>query len=156
MTFAFLAALLVSAGIELPVPAVHPMHASVTEISYDAGSRTAAIRIRLFADDFAAAVGADSGAPADSAMSRYVRASFTLADRSGRALPIQWLGAESAGDVVLLRLRVRAPDGLAQAKVLNALLADRFADQVNMVRALYDGRAATLLFTRGEPAKALP
>lgn len=154
--FAFLAALFVSARLELPVPAVHPMHTSVTEISYDAGSRTAAIRIRLFADDFAAVMGPDGGAPADSAMSRYVRASFTLADRSGRSLPIQWLGAETAGDVVLLRLSARAPDGLAQAKVLNALLADRFADQVNIVRAVYDGRAATLLFTRGEPAKALP
>jgi len=153
---AFLAALFVSARLELPLPAVHPMHTSVTEISYDAGSRTAAIRIRVFADDFAAAMGPDSGAPADSAMSSYVRANFTLVDRSGRSLPIQWLGAERAGDVVLLRLSARAPDGLAQAKVLNALLADRFADQVNIVRALYDGRAATLLFTRGEPAKALP
>lgn len=153
--FAFLAVLFVSGRLELPVPA-HPMHTSVTEISYDAGSRTAAIRIRVFADDFAAAIGPDGGVLADSAMSSYVRASLTLADRSGRSLPIQWLGAESAGDVVLLRLSARAPDGLAQAKVLNALLADRFADQVNIVRALYDGRAATLLFTRGEPAKALP
>ena len=154
--FAFLAALFVSARLELPVPAVHPMHTSVTEISYDAGSRTAAIRIRVFADDFAAAVSPDSGVPADSAMSSYVRASVTVVDRSGRSLPIQWLGAESAGDVVLLRLSAKAPHGLAQAKVLNALLADRFADQVNIVRASYDGRAATLLFTRGEPAKALP
>jgi hypothetical protein len=154
--FAFLAALFVSARFELPVPTLHPMHTSVTEISYDAGSRRAAISIRVFAGDFAAAIGPDSGAPADSAMSRYVGASFTLTDRSGRSLPIQWLNAESAGDVVLLRLSARAPDGLAQAKVLNTLLADRFADQVNIVRALYDGRAATLLFTRGEPAKALP
>jgi hypothetical protein len=153
---AFLAALFVSARIELPAPAVHPMHTSVTEISYDAGSRTAAICIRVFTDDFAEAMGPDRGAPADSAMSSYVRASLTLADRSGRSLPIRWLGAESAGDVMLLRLSVGAPDGLAQAKVLNALLADRFPDQVNIVRALYDGRAATLLFTRGEPAKGLP
>jgi hypothetical protein len=154
--FAFLAALFVSARLELPVPAVHPMHTSVTQISYDAGSCTAAILIRMFADDVAAAVGSDREVPADSAISRYVRASFTMVDRSGRSLPIQWLGAERVGDVVLLRLSAKAPQGFAQVKVLNALLADHFADQVNIVRASYDGRAATLLFTRGDPAKALP
>jgi hypothetical protein len=154
--FAFLAALFVSARLELPVPAVHPMHTSVTQISYDAGSCTAAILIRMFADDVAAAVGSDREVPADSAISRYVRASFTMVDRSGRSLPIQWLGAERIGDVVLLRLSAKAPQGFAQVKVLNALLADHFADQVNIVRASYDGRAATLLFTRGDPAKALP
>ena len=154
--FAFLAALFVSARLELPVPAVHPMHTSVTEISYDAGSRTAAILIRMFADDVAAAIGSDSEVPADSAISRYVGASFTMVDRSGSPLPIQWLGAERVGDVVLLRLSAKAPQGFAQVRVLNALLADHFADQDNIVRASYDGRAATLLFTRGDPAKALP
>lgn len=154
--FRFLVALFVSARLELPLPAAHPMHTSVTEISYDAASRTAVIRIRVFADDLAAAVSSDSGSPADSAISRLVRASFTLADRSGRSLPIQWVGAERLGDVVLLRLRAKAPEGLVRAMVLNALFADRFADQVNIVRASYEGHAATLLFTRGAPAKALP
>jgi hypothetical protein len=134
---------------------VHPLHTSVTEISYDAGTGTAMIRIRVFADDLGAALTSHGGL-VDSVMSGYVRGAFTISDRSGRSLPIRWIGAETSGDVVLLYLAVRAPDGLAQARLRNALLSERFADQVNIVRVLRGGRAITLLFTRGEPAKALP
>jgi hypothetical protein len=144
-------ALLASIGIK-----AHPMHTAVVEISYEAASRTAAIHIRVFADDFATALSQDRVTPSDSAMSRYVRGSFALADRSGRPLPLRWVGSEREGDVVVLYLRVTAPGGLAKGKVLSALLSERFEDQVNIVRASYDGRVTTLLFTRGEPAKSLP
>ncbi len=140
-----------------PIAAAHPMHTTVAEITYDRPGRMAAIRIRVFADDFGTAVPAQSDAAIrDSAMSRYVRRAFVLTGRSGQALPIHWDGAERQGDVVLLRLRADAPDGLSGAKVLSALLCERFDDQVNVVRASYDGRAATLLFTGGDRAKALP
>jgi hypothetical protein len=145
------AVLLASIGIR-----AHPMHTAVAEISYDAASRRAAIHIRVFADDFAAALSQDRVTPSDSAMSRYARGSFALADRFGRPLPLRWVGSEREGDVVLLHLRVAAPAGLAKGKVLSALLSEHFEDQVNIVRASYDGRVTTLLFTRGEPAKALP
>jgi uncharacterized protein DUF6702 len=149
-------ALLLAALVALIGTEAHPMHTAVAEISYDADSGTAAIQIRVFADDFAAALSQERATPSDSAMSRYVRGTFALADRSGRPLPLRWVGAERAGDVVTLHLRVTAPGGLAKGKVLSALLSERFEDQVNIVRASYDGRATTLLFTRGEPAKALP
>lgn len=136
-------------------PAVHPMHTAVAEISYNAGSGTASILIRVFADDFSAAL-TGTPAPADSAMSRYVRGGFAMADRSGHPLPIRWGGAEREGDVVVLHLAVITRGGLAQVRVLSALLSERFEDQVNIVRASYDGHTTTLLFTRGETAKALP
>ncbi len=140
-----------------PIAAAHPMHTTVTEITYDRPSRMAAIRIRVFADDFGTAVAAQGDAATrDSAMSLYVRSAFVLTGRSGQTLPIHWDGAEPQGDVMLLRLRADAPDGLSGAKVLSALLCEKFEDQVNVVRAAYDGRAATLLFTGGDRAKALP
>jgi hypothetical protein len=135
---------------------VHPMHTAITEITYEAARRTAAIRIRAFADDFAAALVLDPRAGADSTMSRYVRGTLALVDRTGRPLRLVWIGAEQVGDVLLLHLEVRAPAGLAKARILSAILAERFEDQVNIVRASYDGRTTTLLFTRGEPAKTLP
>jgi hypothetical protein len=150
------AALLSSIGIEAHRAVAHPMHTAVAEITYDRETRTAAIHIRVFADDFTAALIPDPTAPADSAMSRYVRGAFALADRSGRPLPIHWVGAAREGDVVVLHLRVTVPVGLAKGKVLSAILSERFEDQVNIVRASYDGHVTTLLFTRGDPAKALP
>ena len=69
---------------------------------------------------------------------------------------LRWDGATRSGDVVQIRLRGDVPGGLAGARVWIALLCERFEDQVNIVRATYAGRTASLLFTRGDAAKALP
>src|SRR4051812_46441308 len=96
----------------------HPMHTAVAEISSMPGSGIAEIRIRVFADDLDAALGEDRKMPADSAISRYLRGSFALADRAGHPLPLQWMSAEREGDVVVLHLRVTTALGLAKGKVL--------------------------------------
>jgi hypothetical protein len=140
----------------------HPMHTAVTEVvQEDAGGRTS-IQVRVYVDDLQTAVplpaipaGTDSAA-VDSTMARYLRATFALADRRGRPVRLAWVGAERAGDVILLRLRGEVPGGLAGARVTSLVLCERFEDQVNVVRAEYAGRTTTLLFTRGETAKVLP
>lgn len=143
---------------ETVVPArVHPMHTAVVEITYQPTSGLAAIQIRVFRDDLGAALThASDGAAADSVMATYVRGAFHLTDHAGRALPLRWQAAEQSGDVIVLRLTAPAPEGLHGSQVLSALLCERFEDQVNIVRASYDGRTTTLLFTRGDRAKALP
>lgn len=135
----------------------HPMHTAVTEIVQQDARGMATVRVRVFADDFQAAVPLPQGSAAtDSAMARYLRGTFALADRAGRPVRLAWAGAERTGDVIVLRLRGEVPGGLAGARVTSLVLCERFEDQVNIVRAVYGGRAATLLFTRGETAKALP
>ena len=139
-----------------PNGARHPMHTAVTEIAYDAASMAAVIRIRVFVDDFTAAVHSAPGTAAgDSATARYVTSSFTIVDRTGRRLPLRWQGVDQTGDVLVLRFSAAAPAGLAGGQVASTLLSEQFEDQVNIVRATYGGRTRTLLFTRGEVAKAL-
>jgi hypothetical protein len=135
----------------------HPMHTAVAEVVQQDPQGGATVQIRVFADDFRAAVPlpADTAA-ADSAMARYLRGTFALADRAGRPVRLAWGGAERAGDVILFRLRGEVPGGLAGARVTSLVLCERFADQVNIVRAEYGGRTTTLLFTRGETVKSLP
>src|SRR3990172_5280896 len=112
---------LVIVATTLLVAARHPMHTAVAELSHDARRGTTAILIRVFVDDWAAAVPVPPGTPgADSAMARYVRDPFTLADRSGRHLPLQWERGERAGDVVVLRLPAPASDGLGGMQVTSA------------------------------------
>jgi hypothetical protein len=125
-------------------------------VQQDARGATA-IEIRVFADDLQAAVAAPADpAAADSAMARYLRGTFALADRPGHPVPLSWVGAERTGDVILLRLRGQVAGGLAGARVTNLVLCDRYEDEVNVVRATYRGRTETLLFSRGGSAKALP
>lgn len=135
----------------------HPMHTAVTEVAQQDSRGAATVQIRVFFDDFQAAVPLPpEPAAADSAMARYLRGSFALADRAGRPVRLTWGGAERAGDVIVLRLLGEVPGGLAGARVTSLVLCERFSDQVNIVRAEYDGRVTTLLFTRGEASKALP
>jgi hypothetical protein len=139
------------ACVALPLLGAHPLHTSVTELTHEPATRTAAVTVRVFADDFTAAAGTG-----DSAAARYLQSRLTLADRAGRPIALRWERLEVAGDALLLRLRAEAPRGLAGARVWQTLLCERFDDQVNIVRATYAGRSATLLFSRGDEAKALP
>jgi len=132
--------------------ALHPMHTSVAELVHEPGTRSVLVTLRIFDDDFRTAVPGTRDSDAEA----YVRSHFELRDASGRPVPLRWAGASRSGDVIQLRFRADLPAGLAGVRVLSLILCERFADQVNIVRATSAGRTASLLFTRGDQAKALP
>jgi hypothetical protein len=131
----------------------HPIHTTLTQISWNASARVAEVTVRVFADDLEAA---ERGAQGDAAAFAFVRSSLVLADRAGRALPLAWRGQRRTGDVVWIEVEARAPDGITGVQVLARMLADRYADQVNIVQADYGGERRSLLFVRGDAPKRLP
>jgi len=150
------AALLVPLG-SGPAPDFHPLHSALAEIEYQAESGSVLIRVRAFRDDLAAATsGSSDSLPADSVLSRYVRERLTLSDSKDQQLSLRWQGAHQEGDMVQLELRADLGGGLRRARIHAGLLCERFPDQVNIVRASYDGRTVTLLFTAGDSVKVLP
>jgi hypothetical protein len=150
-------AVLLLAGGRGPAPAAHPLHSALAEIEYQPEIGSLIIRVRAFRDDLAAATsGSSDSLPADSVLSRYVRQRLTLSDSQGRQLSLQWQSAHQEGDMVLLELGANISGGLRHAWIRDALLWECFPDQVNIVRASYEGRTVTLLFTEGDSAKALP
>ena len=142
--------------------AAHPLHTSLAEVAYDPATRSVTVLLRVFTDDFSADVvrrtGARPGAggvPSDEAMLRYVASRFTLVTARGDTLAFRWCGARRAEVQLFLCLRAPAPAPPAGARVRSAILSETFADQVNIVQASLGGRRQTLLFTRGDGAKAL-
>ena len=133
--------------------AAHPLHTTLTELTYGDAERVVHLSVRAFGDDLRAALGGDV---TDSAASGYLRAKVTLADRAGRTLQLVWCGLRRTGDVVWLCLRAAAADGARGLQLHVGLLFERFADQINIVQATHDGRRGTLLFTRGDPPRSLP
>src|SRR2546425_211434 len=131
---------------------LHPLHATLPQLSYDAGDRMALITIRAFADDFQAAAHGAS----DSAAFAYAAMGFTLTDRDGRGLALAWCGVRRTGDLLWLCLRAPAPGGLAGLRVHARLLFDRYADQINIVQARCGARRVSLLFSRGDLPQPLP
>lgn len=142
---------------------LHPLHTSLTQLTYRAADRAVEISIRAFAEDFHAAVArrpgpqsVQAGEMSDSAAFSYVAAAITLLDRDGRSLPLKWCGLKRIGDLVWLCLEASVPGGLGGLQVSNRVFFDLFADQINIVQASYAGRRESLLFTQGDHAKRLP
>jgi hypothetical protein len=134
-----------------PLLTRHPMHTSVTELRHEPATHRVEVTLRVFADDFTAAAG-----QGDDAAARYLAGRFTLADRSGRPVALRLLRRESADDALILQLVGEMRSGLTGARVRQQVLCDRFDDQVNLVRASYARRSASLLFTPGAGEKTLP
>ncbi|HZI22669.1 MAG TPA: DUF6702 family protein [Gemmatimonadales bacterium] len=132
---------------------LHPLHTTLTQLAYRDADRTVEATVRVFADDFRAALGQEV---TDSAAAAYLRSTFTLADPAGRPLAIAWCGLRRTGDLLWLCLRAPTFQGVTGLRVRVTLLFERYADQINIVQASYAGRRAALLFTRGDAAKALP
>ena len=149
----------------LLVPAVragvaHPLHTTLTQLSYDASTQVLNVSVRVFTDDFSAAVmprerSATVVVPPDSAMMRYVSGRFTVVGARG-PVPLRWCGMRHDGEVLFLCLRATAQPSPAGARMRNALLSEVFSDQVNIVQASYGGARRTLLFTPRDEMKALP
>lgn len=127
----------------------HPIHSSAASLTLAADGHTAAVVLRVFADDFPPGRARD-------AIGRYLAARFRIADAAGQALPLTLESIEPEGVVLELRLRVEVSRGLSGVRVWHGVLAERFADQVNIVQAHYGGRTVSLLFTASDGPKPLP
>jgi len=132
--------------------AAHPLHTTLTQLTYRDADHSVEVTVRVFADDFRAALARDV---TDSAATAYLRSAFTLTDRAGRPIGVVWCGMKRTGDLLWLCLRAPAPRGLSGLRVRVAVLFDRYDDQINIVQAIFEGRRVVLLFTRGDASKPL-
>ena len=127
----------------------HPIHSSSATVTFPAGAARAAVVLRVFIDDF-------PPGRVREPIERYLADHFRLLDGRGRSVPLSIEGISVDGVVLVLTLSAPAPDGLPGGKVWHGVLAERFSDQVNLVRVERGGRSASLLFVAGDGAKALP
>lgn len=133
--------------------ASHPLHSTLTTISWDSRTHIIQMAVRVFSEDLADAL-ARGTVPSDSAACRYARSALTLRDRTGRSLATEGCRIERTGDVTWIRLQATTVDP-AGFWLLNAFLFERFDDQVNVVQTTLRGRTRTVLFTRGDGLKPL-
>jgi uncharacterized protein DUF6702 len=137
----------------------HPLHTSITIVSYDRASGRLDVSVRVFADDFerAAAKRAlvlSASHARESPFLSYIRASFLVTDANGRSIPFEWCGWRRQGDLVWLCFR-----GTNRARgtvmITDRIFHDLYDDQINVVQATSDGRRTNLLFTKGDKARLI-
>ena len=143
-------------------PSRHPIHSTLTEITYDAPGRQATLRVRAFADDFEAATARWSagrkmaaGAGRESTSFAYLAHTISLETAAGAPVRLEWCGVERSGEVLWLCLRGALPGGLIGAHVANRCLTDLYDDEINIVQTEYAGRRSSLLFTKGDGPKVV-
>lgn len=134
--------------------AAHPLHTSYTTATYDVTQRALVLSVRAFVDDYARAAGAGD----EAALLAYARRTVSVSDAAGRRLPLAGCGVRRSGDLLWLCLRapLAAPPRAGALRMHVTLLAERFADQVNVLQAQFGGATRSLLFIRGDAPKALP
>lgn len=136
----------------------HPIHTSVAEADYNAATRTLEVALRIFADDFEAALSTQekrkvslARTPADEfeTLTRaYLAQHFTVKSPAGTAVPLRWVGRELKESVNELWLFFEAllPDGVEGAAIHHAMLREEFSNQINSVHVRDGSRRTTLVF----------
>ena len=139
--------------------AVHPLHTSLAQVSFDTHAKTVNISLRVFVDDFTRAASTWArGNPArmSAPITGYATAAFTLREAGGKAVQLRSCGEKRVGDLMWVCLSGQTTKTPAGASVISRILFDQFEDQVNIVQTSYDGRKANLLFTSDDSEKRIP
>lgn len=140
----------------------HPIHTTLSVLTFADDRHSMRLNVRAFADDFSATVAAFAGkrAPRDSSaitadVVRYMRAHFSVTDPAGRPLQLESCGVRRAKELYWLCFTVALPSGPRGVRVRNQMLTELHSDQVNIVQ-LEDGAVRqSYLFTKGSAASVL-
>lgn len=118
----------------------HPLHTSFTEIVKDARTGHIAVSVRLFSDDFQAALdsiaalSSSAGASREAIARRYFERSVSIQHRSGNQIGLSWCGMRTKDGLTWLCARSTAPVPNGRLLIRNALMFDRFTDHISIVR----------------------
>lgn len=137
----------------------HPIHSSLAEADYDRETEKLEVALRVFADDFEAALSARAkkkislektpAAELEALIRAYVAETFTVKARDGSTGAHQWIGRDlkDAANELWLFFEVTVRGGIDGAKLRHGVLADHFSDQLNTVQLRDDqGRKLSLVF----------
>ena len=158
-----LAGLLASA----PPLAAHAIHTSVAEADYNAATRRLEVSLRVFIDDFEAALSVHArrrlslaGTPQeefDAATRAYLAEKFTVRTPDGQLAPLAWVGREvrDAENELWFHFEVALPGGLEGCRVHHRALGEQFPGQINSVRLRDGERRLTLVFLPRQTEKTV-
>jgi len=141
----------------------HNFHMGIADISYNERTGSTEIVHTYTAHDLATLLTnlygrqfdlgrADSEAP----LRRYVEKQFSVADKDGKRLPLQWVGVKVDADSVVIFQELPGVKLAKGSRIHNALLVDFLPSQKNTVNLQTDGTTKTLIFDQGSIDQIAP
>lgn len=145
---------------------IHPIHVSITEVSYNTQAHAVQITVRLFIDDLEAAVRRESrqpeldllapapGSTTDQLVSAYLQGRFQVSLDSKRQ---QWnyLGHEKEGPALIAYIEIEKARKFKSIEVRNGCMHEIYDDQNNIVNVNYQGTVKSLRLTTDQPTGKL-
>jgi hypothetical protein len=145
----------------------HPIHTSTAEADYNRATKQLEVSLRVFADDFEAALSELAGhkislektprAELDVLSRAYLIEHFTVKTRDGILATQRLIGRElkDAANELWLYFEIALPTGLDGARIDYTVLRTRFADQLNSLQIRDGNRQQTLVFLPKQPEQTV-
>ncbi len=145
----------------------HPIHTSTAEADYNRTTKKLEVSLRVFADDFEAALSDLAGkkislektprAELDALARAYLIEHFTVKTRDGTLASQRLIGRElkDAANELWLYFEIALPSGVDGARVDYTVLRARFADQLNSLHLRDGNRQQTLVFLPKQPEQTV-
>lgn len=153
--------------VSVPGASAHPIHTSTAEADYNRATKKLEVSLRVFADDFEAALGDLAGqkisleknprTEVDALCRAYLIAHFTVKARDGTLATQHLVGRElkDAANEFWLYFEIALPTGVDGARIDYTVLRARFADQLNSLHLRDGHRQQTLVFLPKQPEQTV-
>jgi hypothetical protein len=145
---------------------VHPLHVSVTEITWDEKEKELEIISRIFIDDLETAVRASNKQPGldlmnpgntsttDKLVQDYLQSRFKIV-LDGKVQPVHYLGHEQENEALLCYIQVKNVKKWKSIEVMNTVITETYDDQSNLVHVTVRDETKSLRLMRDNPSGKL-
>lgn len=137
----------------------HPIHVSVTEITFDEKEKELEIISRIFLDDLETSIRESkkqpelkllepgAGVTTDQLVSAYVLPRFKISLK-GKPQNVKYLGHEMDGEAMLCYIQASNVKKLESIEVFNSVITELYEDQSNLVHVTVKGNVKSLRLMR--------
>lgn len=145
---------------------IHPVHVSVTEISFDGKEKELEIITRIFIDDLETAIREAKKQPGlnllepgsavttDQLVSEYLQSRFRVM-LNGKTQKIKYIGHEVENPAMLCYIQIQNVKKLESIEVFNSVLTELYDDQSNLVNVTLGESVKSLRLMRDNPSGKL-
>ena len=134
---------------------VHDFHTSLTEMRYNAKSKTFEISLRAFTDDLQKVLSAanqnkkfvlENNDKNDPFVEAYIKKHFVVTNTKNQKLNINFIGREKEGDATWIYLEMPVNESINGSKIQNNVLIDMFEDQTNILNIFIQNQKKSYLY----------
>jgi hypothetical protein len=141
---------------------LHPIHVSVTEISYDEKDKELEIISRIFIDDLEASIrqaqnrpelnllSLESNTSIDKLVSMYLQSRLKI-KLDGKEQKVVYLGHEIENEAILCYIQVANVKKWKTIEVANSVITELYDDQSNLVHVTVAGKVKSLRLMQNNP-----